>query len=209
MRTLHFRRRLFGVMRQPSSLTGRSIVTILFTGPMKIRMKSYRKKSTQSVSVTVWIGVSASGLVGPFFFEGTVTGDSYVSMLNNNFLPSVENWPLGEMWFQQDGAPPHYSIAARNWLNDKFPNRWIGRRGSIEYPPRSPDLTPPDFFLWGVLKNSVYAKKPRTKDQLVAVIMNTCTEISEDLCRSVCYSVVRRTAKCIEEGGQHFEHLLR
>ena len=167
------------------------------------------QKEVNAVGVTVWIGVSASGLVGPFFFEGTVTGDSYVSMLNNNFLPSVENWPLGEMWFQQDGAPPHYSIAARNWLNDNFQNRWIGRRGSIEYPPRSPDLTPADFFLWGVLKNSVYAKKPRTKDQLVAMIMNSCTEISEDLCRSVCYSVVRKTAKCIEEGGQHFEHLLR
>ena len=55
----------------------------------------------------------------------------------------------------------------------------------------------------------MYAKKPRTKDQVVAMIVNSCTEISEDLCRSVCYYVVRRTAKCIEEDGQRFEHLLR
>ena len=82
----------------------------------------------------------------------------------------------------------------------------IGRSGSIEYPPRSTDITPPEFFHWGVLKNSVYAKKATTKDQLVALIVNSYTEISG---RSVCYSVVRRTAKSIEEDGQHFEHLLR
>ena len=95
-------------------------------------------------------------------------------MLNNNFLPSIENWPVGEMWFQQDGTPPHYSIAAQNWLNDNFPNRWIGRLCSIKYPPCSPNLTPPDFFFWGMLKDSVYSKKLGTKGQLVAMVVNSC-----------------------------------
>ncbi|CAF3800897.1 unnamed protein product [Rotaria socialis] len=41
--------------------------------------------------------------------------------------------------FQQDGAPPHFSIDARRYLDDHFPGRWIGRGGSIRWAPRSPD----------------------------------------------------------------------
>lgn len=58
-----------------------------------------------------------------------------------NLLIDEEN-----LFFQQDGAPPHYAMPVRNWLNERFPGKWIGRRGAIEWPPRSPDLTPLDFF---------------------------------------------------------------
>jgi hypothetical protein len=37
--------------------------------------------------------------------------------------------------------------------------RWIGRGGPIAWPPRSPDLTPLDIFLWGYVKNTVYQVK--------------------------------------------------
>ena len=64
--------------------------------------------------------------------------------------------------FQQDGAPPHWSLATRALLNTTFPGRWIGRAGAtdqnmLDWPPRSPDITPLDFFLWGYVKNDVYA----------------------------------------------------
>jgi hypothetical protein len=39
--------------------------------------------------------------------------------------------------------------------------RWIVRRGSIELPARSPNLSPLDFFLWGHLKNKIYKEKPQ------------------------------------------------
>jgi hypothetical protein len=37
--------------------------------------------------------------------------------------------------------------------------RFFGKRivGRGIWPPRSPDLTPPDFFLWGFLKERVYS----------------------------------------------------
>ena len=38
-------------------------------------------------------------------------------------------------------------------------DRWIGRGGTINWPPRSPDLTPLDFCLWGLMKSEVYRKK--------------------------------------------------
>ena len=56
----------------------------------------------------------------------------------------------------QDGAPAHFSRVAREFLNNNYTNRWIGRRGPIAWPARSPDLNPLDFYLWGHLKTIVY-----------------------------------------------------
>ena len=29
--------------------------------------------------------------------------------------------------FQQDGAPPHWALDVRAYLNDELENRWVGR----------------------------------------------------------------------------------
>jgi hypothetical protein len=60
----------------------------------------------------------------------------------------------------------------------------MGRRGSIEWPPRSPDLSPPDFFASGVVKDAVYSKKPTSIDQLQNEIVNEkCCIIRKKLSR--------------------------
>jgi hypothetical protein len=41
------------------------------------------------------------------------------------------------------------TTTVRSYLDETLPGQRIGRRGSVEYPPRSPDLTPLDFYLWG------------------------------------------------------------
>ena len=51
---------------------------------------------------------------------------------------------------------PHYLGEVREYLNTRFPGRWIGRAAPIAWPPRSPDLTPMDLFLWGFVKNQVF-----------------------------------------------------
>ena len=66
------------------------------------------------------------------------------------------------MWYQQDGAPPHFARCVRNLLTEKFHHQWIGRGGPIEWPARSPDLTPLDFYLWGHVKSIVYRQPPNT-----------------------------------------------
>lgn len=35
--------------------------------------------------------------------------------------------------FQQEGAPPYYDLPVRTWLNEIFPDKWIGRRKAIEH----------------------------------------------------------------------------
>ncbi|KAK2578444.1 hypothetical protein KPH14_001061 [Odynerus spinipes] len=81
-------------------------------------------------------------------------------LIKDDFSNYLEDIPLQqriEMWFQLDGCPAHYSRAARSWLNINYPQRWIGRGGIVPWPPRSPDMTPMDFFVWGLLKQEVYS----------------------------------------------------
>ena len=63
------------------------------------------------------------------------------------------------MYFQNDGAPPLYTRHVRDYLNESFPNHWLGRGGPVAWPPRSPDLTPHDYYLSGHMKTSVYETK--------------------------------------------------
>nr|CAH7724493.1 unnamed protein product [Callosobruchus chinensis] len=59
------------------------------------------------------------------------------------------------MWYQQDGFPAHYAMQVRDFLDQEYPGRWIGRSGTISRLVRSPHLNPLDFSYWGVFKEKV------------------------------------------------------
>ncbi|GFV37083.1 uncharacterized protein TNCV_791701 [Trichonephila clavipes] len=71
-----------------------------------------------------------------------------------------------ELWFQQDGATCHTARATIDLLKDTFGDRLFSRFGPVNWPSRSCDLTPLDYFLWGYVKSLVYADKPQTLDHL-------------------------------------------
>ena len=139
-----------------------------------------------------------------------MTGDKYLEILKNQILPQLQQLTnLHDFYFQQSGDPPHYSIGVREYLDETFPLTWIGRRGSIDWPARSPDLTPMDFFFWEVLKDKVYSQKPKSVDDLKNYIRDAFQEINaqSDLCENVCRSVRDRLQSCVNQEGKQFEHL--
>ncbi|GBM70077.1 hypothetical protein AVEN_237189-1 [Araneus ventricosus] len=85
----------------------------------------------------------------------TVTSNIYLDMLQ---LYAVPQFP-GDVIFQQDGATSHYGNIVREFLDTAFPQRWIGRSAVMAWPPRSPDITPLDFYLWGHVKQHVYSER--------------------------------------------------
>ncbi|GFY08698.1 uncharacterized protein TNCV_5006111 [Trichonephila clavipes] len=87
-------------------------------------------------------------------------------MITNFFIPELNNHDVQELWFQQDGATCHTARATIDLLKDTFGDRLISRFGPVNWPPRSCDLTPLDYFLWGYVKSLVYADKPQTLDHL-------------------------------------------
>ena len=105
----------------------------------------------------------------------------------------------------QDGAPPHFAIVVREWLNAHFPGRWIGRRGPHEWPARSPDLTPCDFFLWGWLKEQVYSTKPTTLEELEGRIREVMTSIPQEFLVKSVDAVPGRLEKLVANAGSHIE----
>ena len=92
------------------------------------------------------------------------TGFVYLDVLEQYVFPQIETFEretVSRVIFMQDGAPPHFSCFVTDVLNDRFPDACIGRGGRTPWPPRSPDLSPLDFFLWGYIKNIVYAENIR------------------------------------------------
>jgi hypothetical protein len=57
------------------------------------------------------------------------------------------------------GATINTANATTALLQELFGERIVGRG---TWPPRFPDLTPPDFVLWGFLKERVYSNYPRS-----------------------------------------------
>ena len=107
-----------------------------------------------------------------------------------------------KLFFQQDGAPPDHASRVRDYLNEVFPQGWLGKRGRIEWQRRSPDLTPMDFVFGVVVKNKVYEKNPKTINELKDYIHDAFKDIDEDrnLCRTVYHSVLDRCEECYNVG---------
>ncbi|EFN67942.1 hypothetical protein EAG_00133, partial [Camponotus floridanus] len=89
----------------------------------------------------------------------------------------------------------------------KFEDRWIGRSGIQKWPPRSPDLTPLDFYLWGKLKQQVYNEVPTSKEDMKERIRRACSMIDTNEIRNAIFSITNRFRTCIDAQGHHFEHL--
>ena len=84
-----------------------------------------------SPKVNVWCGLSNCRIYGPYFFnERTVTSESYLKMLQDYFVPQLVE--SQRTIFQQDGAPPHFARRVKEFLDQRFPNEWIGRGGLIK-----------------------------------------------------------------------------
>jgi hypothetical protein len=65
-------------------------------------------------------------------------------------LPKLlEDVPLAvraRMWYKHDATPVHFCRSVRDVLNNTYLDRWICTGGPSAWPPRSPDLNPPDFY---------------------------------------------------------------
>lgn len=162
-------------------------------------------------SINVWCGLIGSKIVGPVFYEGTLTGERYLQLLRNtmeNFLDTVNLAERQEIFFQQDGAPPHNTYVVGNLLTELFGQRWLATRGPILWPPRSPDITPLDFYFWGFLKNKIYNKKYNNVNELQESIINTINNIDGRTILKATRKVLKCARKCVEVEGGLFEHLM-
>ena len=161
-----------------------------------------------SPKLNVFCAMSITKIYGHYFFKGdTVKADEYFAMLRDWLLPQLEN----DVIFMQDGAPPHWALEVRALLNERLSKRWIGRATDMDdalvnWPPRSPDLTPCDFFLWGYIKGKVfYSPLPATLDQIKS--QNPARDWHNHWLQRMWSNFHRRLLKVKARKGHSFEHL--
>ena len=179
-----------------------------YDNPHATTIRSFQAQWT----LNVWAGIIGDHILGPFFLPARLTGEAYLNFLENDLPILLEDVALNvrrNMWYQQDGAGPHFANIVKDFLNNTYAGRWIGRAGSINWPPRSPDLTPLDFFLWGYVKQKVYSTEIDTVETLRQRIIAAFEAVKEQgVCENVRNSTIRRLQTCIETEGDLFEHLL-
>ena len=113
---------------------------------------------------------------------------------------------------QQDGAPLHFYLDVRRWLNDVFPHRWIGWGVHEDlifcpWPARSPNLTPCDYFLWGYMKDKVFVPPPMSIPDLKNRITTVVETITPDMLIRVWQELDYRLHVCRVTKGAYIEHL--
>ncbi|GFU58287.1 uncharacterized protein TNCV_3646261 [Trichonephila clavipes] len=119
----------------------------------KTKPQVYVETPLHPEQLTVGCALWAGGIIGPYFFKNdeghnvAVNGDRYRAKVTNFYISELNNHDVHELWFQQDGATCHTARATIDLLKDTFGDRLISRFGPVNWPPRSCDLTPLDYFL--------------------------------------------------------------
>jgi len=88
-------------------------------------------------------------------------------MLKNYFLPQLTRALKRQVVFQQDVAPVHYGRQVRQFLDNEFSGRWLGRCGPLTWSKR-------------YLKTQVYIMKPQNLQQLKDLIVKEANSISKE-----------------------------
>lgn len=165
------------------------------------------KKQMNPQRVTVWCRFWAGGISGLYFFDNeagqavTVTGARHRDMITQFFLPKLDDINVNNMWFPKDGATCHTHRETLQLLRETFPGF-----GDQNWPSRSCDLTPLNFFLWGCLKSQVYVNKSTTTRALEE-IQRCINKIQPYLYRMVMENFDKRVCMCMQSRGSHLSYV--
>jgi len=98
-----------------------------------------------------------------------------------------------------------YSRDVTTFLDETFPGRWVGRGGPTAWPPRSPDLTPLDFFARGFIKVVVYRRKVRDLADLRQRIIEAVELVTPHMLINTWQELEYRLDICGATTGAHIE----
>ncbi|GFW21115.1 uncharacterized protein TNCV_2703531 [Trichonephila clavipes] len=140
----------------------------------------------------------------------TVNAQRHLTFLREIVVPClIQRGQISNVTFMQDGATSHTANPVKAFLIQTFgEDRIVSRRCRYPWPPRSPDLTPSDFWLWGYLKSRVYLSGPSSLSELKDAIRREVSSIHPDMLHSTVAGFVTRLECLFLCGGGHVEHIL-
>ena len=124
-------------------------------------------------------------------------------MLRYYGLQHVQKLP-GSPIFMQNGASAHTSNIVKEYLSRKLGNNWVCR-GPIDWPARSPDLTPYDFFFWGSVKDKVHSERIKCLEHIKTRIRQAISRIDTAPVSNAWKNINTTINYIVRQEGSHIE----
>lgn len=173
----------------------------------KTRTSPRKQKFPRDISkgkVMLEVFFDTQGLVHyEFIPEGrTVNREMYVDILRR-LRDAVrrkrpEKWARNNWYLLHDNAPAHRSVMVLNYLARHNVT-------ALQHPPYSPDLSPPDFFLFPRLKNHLKGRRFANADEVTANATRALRLVSQNGFQECFQSLYTRWQKCVTAEGNYFE----
>ena len=117
-----------------------------------------------------------------------------------------ERGALDSTALMQDGAPSLIAHDVSRLIRNTFvENRIISRLFQNVWPPRSPDLNPCDFWLWGHLMDRVYQRNTNTRWRLKISIAREVANIPLEMFRDAVEQSLVLFQAVQDADGRHIE----
>ncbi|KAJ4438179.1 hypothetical protein ANN_14118 [Periplaneta americana] len=128
-----------------------------------------------------------------------------MALLTTFFLPELarHNGNIETLWFQQ--SHDTYGTFFNEHGACCFPRRLLSMFVDSQWSSVSPDLTAPDFFLWGYLKAKVYARRLSDINSLKNAIREEIACVTPDTLQRVITSV----QQCTDVNGRHLKDVIK
>ncbi|KAJ4428902.1 hypothetical protein ANN_25896 [Periplaneta americana] len=160
-------------------------------------------RDTSKGKVMLEVFFDSQGLIHHEFIpEGhTVTKELYVEILRR-LRDAVrrkrpEKWVENNWLLMHDNSPAHRAIIVKNFL---------ARHNitALDHPPYSPDLSPPDYFLFPRLKSHLKGQRFNA-EEVIANATRALRRVSQNGFQACFQELCTRWQKCVVAEGNYFE----
>ena len=148
--------------------------------------------------ITVWSGLWAGGIIGPYFFKDTanrkvnVNGERYHEMISNSFF--AQDARAWFAWYVASTrrATCNTALVAVDLLRSKFGKHFFYL----------------DYFLWSYVKAHVYTDKPISIEALEDDIEAFIREMLAEMLKRECQNWTKRMDYLRGNRGQHLHEII-
>jgi hypothetical protein len=159
------------------------------------------RQTVQSPRLMLIIGWNSSGfhIVKALSKGGKFRAQYYT----NNILIDISDWRrlageriLNKLWVHADNARPRNAKVSTDFIA-------LNRMKQATDPPHSPDLAPPDFFLFGYVKRNLMGDHPESPSELLIQIRVMLPEIPRETLNVVFLEWMEQLRKCIDTNWEY------
>jgi len=75
----------------------------------------------------------------------------------------------------------------------------------LPHPPYSPDLVPPDYHLFGFVKNQMQGQHYEMNEVLQTAVRQCLQAAGTEFCRKGMFKLPERWGKCVQRNGDYVE----